>query len=127
KVLEKLNVRIDLLSDRLSNEGIEGGTAVRFKIWEAGISSLEGGQLLYGHGMSSFRMLALKNNIDFYAHSVFIDIITTTGFLVLFILVILYLSLIYKSFVLNNSIVLAIILFSILNYFTHGNITSLGF
>src|SRR5690554_110827 len=125
--LSNFNIRTELLTERLGGEAVEGGTGIREKIWHAGYSGLEGGQLIYGHGISSFQMLAARNGYDYYAHSVFMDTLVSTGFLGLGILVLLLLR-IGRNIILNkNHRIFALFIFLIMGYFTHGAITSSGF
>lgn len=126
-VLNKLNIQTEVLAGRLSGEEVEGGTSSRFKIWNAGISGLEGPEIIYGHGMSSFKMLANKKGYNYYSHSVFVDTLVTTGVLGLIVLLTMFLSLIRGVWWYKDIVIFSLILFSIVNYFTHGSITSSGF
>lgn len=126
-ILNKLNIQTEVLAGRLSGEEVEGGTSSRFKIWNAGVSGLEGPEIIYGHGMSSFRMLASKNGYNYYSHSVFVDTLVTTGVLGAIVLMALYLALIKGVLWYRDIVVFSLILFSIVNYVTHGSITSSGF
>lgn len=126
-VLDKLNIQTDVLAGRLSGEEVEGGTAARMRIWEAGISGLEGSEILYGHGMSSFKMLANKKGYNYYSHSVFVDTFVTTGILGIIVLIAMYLALIKGVLWYRDIVIFSLILFSIVNYITHGSITSSGF
>lgn len=125
--LSKFNIRTDLLIERFSQGSVESGTGIREKIWNAGYSGLEGGELIYGHGISSFQMLAKSNGYDYYAHSVFMDTLVTAGFLGLGVLILFFLK-ICRNIILNKAYDLfAFLIFLILAYFTHGTITSNGF
>lgn len=126
-LLNRLNVRTDVLSERLSGEEIEGGTAVRMKIWQAGISGLEGPEIIYGHGMSSFKMLANQKGYNYYSHSVFVDTLVSTGVLGIITIIVMYLALFKRMLWYKDIVILSLILFSIINYVTHGSITSGGY
>lgn len=125
--LDKLNIRTDVLAGRLSGEEVEGGTSARMRIWNAGISGLEGPEIIYGHGMSSFKMLANKKGYNYYSHSVFVDTLVTTGVLGAIVLIAMYLALIKGVIWYRDIVIFSLILFSIVNYVTHGSITSSGF
>lgn len=126
-LLDKLNIRTNVLAERLSGEEVEGGTSARMRIWEAGISGLEGPEIIYGHGMSSFKMLANKKGYNYYSHSVFVDTLVTTGILGIIVLIVMYLALIRGVLWYKDIVIFSLILFSIFNYVTHGSITSSGF
>lgn len=127
RILESLNFRTEVLLRRFDTEEMEGGTGIRERIWEAGISGLEGSKIIYGHGVSSFRMLASKKGYDFYAHSVFVDTLVTTGLLGLSVLLLLLLSLFFKGVKYWDLVVIPILVFVVFNYITHGTMKSDGF
>lgn len=61
---------------------VERGYDVRTAIWNAGFNSLEGTSMIFGSGISSFRDIVLRSlGRDFYAHSVYLDAIVSTGLL----------------------------------------------
>lgn len=126
-IFEAVNFNSDVLFSRFSDEEVEGGTGIRQKIWMAGISGLEGLELLYGHGYSSFRMLASKNGYDYYSHSPFVDTLVTTGILGLMVLLSLFYS-VFRNAIKHRSVILGtLLIYLCLNYLTHGSMRSMGF
>lgn len=125
--ISHLGLNVDLLSERFSDESVQGGTSSRNAIWLAGISGLEGLNILFGSGLSSFRMLALKKGYDYYSHSVFVDTFVTVGilgsvFYFYFLFYQCYYTIKFKSFSIAS-----ILIFVFLSYLTHGTIKSMGF
>lgn len=127
EIFDLINFRKELLISRFSETEVEGGAGIRRKIWEAGISGLEGNQILYGHGFSSFRMLATRNGYNFYPHSPFVDTLVTAGILGLLILLSFIKSIAKNIWRTSEPIVLAIFIYLILNYLTHGSMRSFSF
>jgi hypothetical protein len=121
------NLNFEILFKRFSAENLEDGSGIREQIWKAGISGLDGGQVFYGHGISSFRMLAMKNGYDFYAHSLFVDTLVTTGVLGLVLLIFILLRILILNFKLSDLLVYSLLCFLVLNYITHGTMKSQGF
>lgn len=125
--LTNININTELLAERFSGESVEGGTGIRQEIWKAGISGLEGWQILYGHGLSSFKMLATQNGYNYYAHSVFVDTLVTTGILGAGILLLLLVYIIKNIFWLKDYHTLSIFVYMIFAYISHGTMFSQGF
>jgi hypothetical protein len=51
----------------------------RLKIWNAALSQMEGMDWLLGRGLGAFRGLTQRSGLDYYAHSVFVDILVSVG------------------------------------------------
>jgi O-antigen ligase len=127
KLVDYFSFQSDVFSDRLSEDRMDGGVDIRQEIWAAGISGLEGGEIVYGHGLSSFRFLAKKSGIDYYAHSVYIDTITSTGLLGFATLLSLLIYLLYNIRKSKSKLSFALFVYLLFNYATHGTITSMLF
>lgn len=125
--LSDIGIESEKLIGRLSDTAIEDGTGIRQQIWKAGFAGLEGWQVLYGHGISSFKMLASQNGYDYYAHSVFVDTLVTTGFLGFSVLMLLLIKIAYKIIHSSDYTLLALFVFLIFGYITHGTIFSTQF
>lgn len=128
KITSVFNIDTRVFSSRFSNDNFQGGSNIRNEIWKAGFSGLENWEIIYGHGFLSFKDLAKRNGYDFYSHSVFMDTLVTTGILGLLVLILLFINIFVNSIRMGNITAIApILLFTILNYFTHGDMLATGF
>lgn len=120
----ELDKSLALLTERLGDEEIEGGLSSRMEIWLAGLSNMSLVNYLFGHGLSSFRYLALQSGVDYYSHSVFIAILTDLGVIPLFFLL-LFIGRIMLNVKRNRSLfALPILIYAVLSHISHGALDS---
>ena len=69
------------LAQRLedASSGADGG--IRFEIWQSALSQMTNVQWVFGAGPASFRDLAWRSGYDYYSHSVYVDVLVSTGLL----------------------------------------------
>lgn len=120
----ELDKSLALLTDRLGDEAIEGGLSSRQEIWLAGLSNMSLVNYMFGHGLSSFRYLALQSGVDYYSHSVFIAILTDVGVIPLSFLL-LFIGRIMLNVKRNRSLfALPILIYAVLAHISHGALDS---
>jgi len=109
----------DHLVDRFYLDEIERAIAgARFDIWFSPFEDIDYHQLIFGAGLGNFRNYGTGS----YPHSVFIDIIFSTGFLGLSLWII-YLIILLKVFVFKKNIFgIILLVFLIFNFSTHGSL-----
>lgn len=117
-------VYVSVVQQRFAHGELEAGTGIRQYIWEEVLSSLSFWEIFFGIGLDGFRAKSSAIGIDYYSHSVFIDILATCGLLVLVILAVFMIKLIITSIKLKNGIIIGLIAFTTLNFLTHGSITA---
>lgn len=111
-----------LLEERMRGESVEGGLIDRLKIWQAGLSNMGAIDYLFGHGLASFRYLALKSGVDFYSHSTFVAIITDVGLIPLLILLIFMAKIcLIKN---NRALAVSLLIYVTLSHITAGSLNS---
>lgn len=116
-----------LLEERFYDEAVEGGLDSRLRIWGAGLSNMSATNYLFGHGLASFRFLALQSGVDYYSHSVFVAILTDTG-LIPFSLLLLLLTRIALNIKCNKTfIALPILIYAVVSHASHGGTNSTYF
>ena len=98
------------------------GSDPRFNIWSTAISNMASRHWIVGNGVEGFRKLHMISGADFYAHSVFVDVLVSTGLLG-FLSIILFLGYIQISlFKYFTSLGLGMFLSLVLFHLTHGRI-----
>lgn len=118
---------LSLTEERFNNEAIEGGLGSRLRIWGAGLSNMSAANYLFGHGLASFRFLALQSGVDYYSHSVFVAILTDTG-LIPFSLLLILLARIALNIKCNKTfIALPILIYAVVSHASHGGTNSTYF
>lgn len=95
---------------------------IRYKIWGAALSQLNEVELMIGTGLSSFRQHAISGGMDYYAHSLFVDLIVTQGLLAFLVLMLFIIKIIYKLFNKKDSFGLGLVTYIIVSYYTFGAI-----
>lgn len=124
-ILNSFNVSSGFVEARFSEENIQSGSSIRTQIWISAISQLEGLQLYIGHGISSFNYLSEKAGFTgFYSHSVFVDTLVSTGVIGLLSLMSIFMYIFYYSFKNKQFSILSLLLLLVLNFATHGGISS---
>lgn len=112
-----LNAR---LISRLSEMAPGSRENIRYEIWKAAISQLDEYQLFFGAGIGTFREYAIAGGKDYYAHSLFVDLIVTQGLLAFFVLVAFMAKLAIKFCLKGDSFGLGLLAYTITSYYTYG-------
>lgn len=118
---------IDVISQRFQGDELSSGSGIRQYIWEKVLTSYNTWEWAFGTGVGGFRAKSAAVGVFFYSHSVFIDVIATSGVLALVVLIIYMLRNIVLSLRGGLILPLGISVFIILNFISHGSITSLLF
>lgn len=113
-----------VLEERFEQDALSSGAGIRQYIWQRVLESYNSVELFFGTGLDGFRAKAAKLNIYYYSHSVFIDVIATCGVLVLVVFSLYLINNAVRAIRKGDVIAIGLIIFSILNFSTHGAITS---
>lgn len=105
--------------------GGDGG--IRFDIWRAAVDGMSSYQLLIGAGPASFQSLARGSGMDFYAHSVFVDVFVSYGAIGFMIFFLIIIAPIMKAVEPRCLVAIAVFSFTIIAFSTHGTSTSANF
>ena len=97
---------------------------VRFEFWSYALSKLEGIQFFFGYGLNSFRSIVKAGGYEYYAHSIFIDVLISIGFIGFLFFVSFILHIIYKAFINRNIFLVSFSAYTFFSFFTHGNLFS---
>lgn len=97
---------------------------VRFKIWMAAISNIEGVNWIIGSGIGQFKNLANLGGLNFYAHSIYVDTLASLGLIGVFIMFYYLLHLGFGLFKTKNILGLGVYTYLIMAFSTHGHINT---
>ena len=99
----------------------------RIVIWSTAFAGMSGFDWIIGTGIGTFRGVVARAGLDFYAHSVFLDLLVTTGIIGSGILMILLWRIIKHLFRTHNLIGIGLFFLMVLSYSTHGSVSGKGF
>lgn len=120
----KFEMFIFIIEKRFQADEIGSGTGIRQEIWSRVLESYSLMELFLGLGIGGFVHRSTKIGVFYYSHSVFVDILATSGIIVLIVVLALLLRVLLKSFYTNNVFSFGIVIYACLNFATHGSITS---
>jgi len=123
-VSNKFSEYISLLEKRFEQDELESGSDIRQYIWERVLSSFDDIELFFGTGIGGFRYKSALVGVNFYSHSVYVDIIATCGLGVLAMVFIYLIVVFFKAYSETKMLAIGICLFMLLNFFSHGSVTS---
>lgn len=110
---------------RLSSGAMDGASDIRIQIWLSALSTLDDfTHLLFGGGVNNFRSVSI---LGFYAHSVFVDILFSTGVLGFLCCVWLILRQVIVSIKVGSFSALSLVLLTSVNNLTHGEFNTINF
>ncbi|MCC5873595.1 MAG: O-antigen ligase family protein [Gammaproteobacteria bacterium] len=113
--------------ERLRSIFSGGDGGIRFDIWRSGLDGMLPYQFVLGAGPGSFQELARSRGMDYYAHSVFVDLFVSYGvFGVLYGLAIVGFF-IFSALRSTSVAPIMIATFTVLAFVTHGTTTSANF
>lgn len=106
----------------------------RINIWKNAFELVEPYKLVFGGGLNSFTELSLvggmvskHGNNPWYAHSLFFDVLFSSGFFSLITLGLFILVYVKKAILNKQTFVVIIMVFTILLFLTHGETHSINF
>ena len=97
---------------------------IRFEIWGAALGQLNSMEWLIGIGPDSFRQLAMHGGYDYYAHSVFVDMLVSFGIPGLLLLTGLLLLCLANHILNKNILALGTTAYLLISFSTHGSLNS---
>lgn len=113
-------IHTEMIVKRFSQNHSEN---VRWEFWAYALQQLDLKQWIFGAGLGNFRTL-VSSKYTFYAHSVYLDVLTGMGLLGLSILLIFLLSIFIKILKEKSILGMAVFTHLIVSFFPHGNISS---
>lgn len=97
---------------------------VRLEFWFYALKKLAESHLLFGIGLANFENFILEGGYSFYSHSVFIDLIVSTGLVGFVSIAILSLKLFVDIIRERNLPSFSILIFTLISFSTHGTVFS---
>src|SRR5699024_1428946 len=109
------------ITNRINAEAADN---VRTDFWSAVLQQLSPAEWIFGSGLGNFSNLSRNAGYEFYAHSVYVDILVSMGIvgLSLFVFAKIYF---FINSVKNQSVLgISLLFYIIFSFATHGNISS---
>jgi O-antigen ligase len=111
----------DRIIYRFSDNFLEN---VRFQFWFYALEKLSQNHLFFGIGLANFENFIVDGGYVFYSHSVFVDLIVSTGLVGVISIALLSLKLLFNIIKERNLLSWTILIYTLVSFSTHGTVFS---
>lgn len=111
---------IKLLTKRFS---VKISDNVRWEFWSYAINSLDKIELFIGAGIGSFKSI-VSDKFNYYSHSIYVDILVSTGLLGLILNLLFFIYLFIKIIKEQRIVPFTILTFTLFSFFSHGSLST---